>query len=758
VAADPADPWARLDLARALRRQGRAAEGRALVEEMLAASRAGPEALHAAAIFAEEDGRQAEAAALLDRIPARQRTPDMNRLAARAAVAREVGAAAALARAGSPEGRNRLLAIAARPDPGGAAAAAVIRAFGAAGDGAGAEEASRVALAANRSATPSARIAMAGALLEAGQELPAQAVLATLEGEGAGRLSEEERRQVQALQSGAAVRGSDRLNERGDQAAAYDQLRPVLARSPGDAGANLALARLYQGARRPEEAARIAAAVLARDPRNIEARMAVVDAALAAREFGRAEALVAEARALAPSEPRVSLMEARLARATGDGRRALAALERATEQRRAQLGEDRNAPGAALLTAAGPRLAATGTGNPFRPTAGAAPAETAAAPRDPVAAEILREVAAVQEESAPRLALSPSVRSRSGSGGLDRLTEVAGQVEGSVVPPGIGGRLALRATAVTLDAGSLDGDVASRRRLGSNALAGPAGGTAPGDLSASGVGLGLAYKRDWVSADIGTTPLGFRQTNLVGGVEVAPMIGDRLRLRVLGERRAVTDSVLSWAGLRDPGTGRVWGGVTRTGGRAQLEFGSGPVTFYAGGGYSVLEGQGVADNARLEAGAGASYTVFRRPDSELTAGADLVWFAYDKNLRHFTTGHGGYFSPQSYAALNLPVDYRAKSGDLSWHLGATLGFASWREDAAPVFPGDATAQGRLQAAAANDPTLATSHAGKTQSGFVGGLRADAEYPLTPQLRLGAALRYDRAANWNEARGMLYLRY
>jgi hypothetical protein len=227
---------------------------------------------------------------------------------------------------------------------------------------------------------------------------------------------------------------------------------------------------------------------------------------------------------------------------------------------------------------------------------------------------------------------------------------------------------------------------------------------------------------------------------------------------VLGERRSVTDSVLSWAGLRDPVTGRVWGGVTRTGGRAQLEFGSGPVTFYAGGGYAVLKGQGVADNSRLEAGAGASYTVFRRPDSELTAGADLVWFAYDKNLRHFTAGHGGYFSPQSYAALNLPVDYRARTGELSWHLGATLGFASWREDAAPVFPANAAAQARLQAAAASDPTLATSYAGKSQSGFIGGLRADAEYPLTPRLRLGAGLRYDRAANWNEARGALYLRY
>ncbi|GGC26551.1 hypothetical protein GCM10011504_00980 [Siccirubricoccus deserti] len=42
--------------------------------------------------------------------------------------------------------------------------------------------------------------------------------------------------------------------------------------------------------------------------------------------------------------------------------------------------------------------------------------------------------------------------------------------------------------------------------------------------------------------------------------------------------------------------------------------------------------------------------------------------------------------------------------------------------------------------------------------MIGGLRGDIEYPLTPQLRLGGLFRYDRAADWNEARGLVYLRY
>jgi len=42
-----------------------------------------------------------------------------------------------------------------------------------------------------------------------------------------------------------------------------------------------------------------------------------------------------------------------------------------------------------------------------------------------------------------------------------------------------------------------------------------------------------------VAVDAGTTPLGFRTTNVVGGVEVAPLLTDSLRLRVTAERRAV---------------------------------------------------------------------------------------------------------------------------------------------------------------------------------------------------------------------------
>ncbi|MCO6420057.1 tetratricopeptide repeat protein, partial [Siccirubricoccus sp. KC 17139] len=242
-------------------------------------------------------------------VPAAQRTPDMVRLLARARASAEVAQAAEAARGPVGfEGRNRLLAIAARPDPTGTMAAEVVRAFGGLRDRAGAEEAARVALAANRQLQPAGRLAIAAALLEAGRPEAAQSLLAAAA--ASGNLTPEQRRQVASLQSGIAVRAADQANDAGDQAAGFERLRPALQRDPSDPAANLALARLYTGARRPAEAVRVAETVLARDPGNLDARAAVVEAAIGAGDLPRAESALAEGRAMAPQEPRLLLLEA----------------------------------------------------------------------------------------------------------------------------------------------------------------------------------------------------------------------------------------------------------------------------------------------------------------------------------------------------------------------------------------------------------------------------------------------------------------
>ncbi|WP_419899647.1 cellulose biosynthesis protein BcsC [Roseomonas sp. USHLN139] len=833
LAVEPANPWLRLDLARALAAQGQGVEARALVDQP--AETGSAEAVFAAALFASDEGRMLDVVGLLERVPDRLRSADMGRLMRRARLQQQVAAALepdAFGHRG--EAKRRLLSLAARPEPSGETAALVVEALAGLGDAQAATEAAQAALSANRSAPASGRLAIAMALQEAGLDQPASQIAVELAQDG--RLSTDERRQLAGLRAAGSPAPAAVAQRPAPQPAAP---QPV-ATAPQRAEAPRLAFQLYQGARDAREAQRLAEGVLRRDPRNLEARAGAVDAAILLDQWARAEGLLAEARALAPNDPRLSMIEARLARAGGDEARARGALLLAAEQRRGQIGggetyAEAGGEGARRVALAGQGMASQGApiigmpggsypatpeaqaaapqapltyppvapppGSPnyAGPSYGAAPAAPAQptyaqpgyaqpsyaqgrpvatyqapltlppqAANDPLLNQINRELAVVQDENSSRFSPTANFRTRSGDGGFDKLTEYGGGAEVSAALPEVGGRIALRAQVVNIDAGDMDRSASSLSRFGSNALsinngsalsAAQAAAAAPRQTSATGVSLGIGYSQGIFSADIGSTPLGFRNQNVIGGIEVAPQLSDSLRLRMTAERRAVTDTLLSWGGMRDPSTGRSFGGVVRNTGRGQLEYGySADTNFYVAGAYSTMEGDGVRDNSRWEAAAGVSTALYRRESWEVTTGLDMLYQSYDRNLRYFSAGHGGYFSPQSFFAASVPIDYRARSGDFSYRLGASAGIASFREDRAPYFPNDGAAQASLEAQAAANSNVTAFYPGQSQTGFTGGVRADVEYAVTPNLRLGAALRYDRSADWSEARGLLYARY
>jgi thioredoxin-like negative regulator of GroEL len=69
AAADPTDPWPRLELARALLSAGRKLEARQVMVEVTSGANPSNDALRAGALFAAEDGRPNDAAALVGRSP-----------------------------------------------------------------------------------------------------------------------------------------------------------------------------------------------------------------------------------------------------------------------------------------------------------------------------------------------------------------------------------------------------------------------------------------------------------------------------------------------------------------------------------------------------------------------------------------------------------------------------------------------------------------------------------------------------------------
>jgi len=746
MAMAPDDPWTRLDLARVLQRQGLTAEARALVED-LAASAGTPDANYAAALLAQEGGRVADADAFLARIPSGQRSPDMVRLAVRIRTTREISAAAMQLSTSNPESRMPLLQIAARPDPSGTTAAAVVAAFGLAGDQQGAIEAARAGQAANRLAGAGARIAIAGALLGAGADAEAQGIADPLRADP--RLTGQQRTDLANLSTGIAIRASDRLNEAGDQAQAFERLRPALAADPQGVDAQLALARLYQTAKRPAEAQKIAEAVLARDPRNFDARRGAVEAAIAAGDLPHARALISDARLSTPDDSRVLQLQAQVAQAAGNDDQARALLQRATELRRIELAATGNVSGTTLTAPD------AGLRNPFA-DAGTV-AATAAASTDAQTRDIATALAQAQETTASTASAGIGLRTRTGTAGLDKLTELSAPMDASISAGSLGGRFTASVTPELIDSGQISsGDTASLLRFGSNAANNTTANSGQGSIA--GLGLGVKYDRDDVlKVDVGTSPLGFRTTNILGGLEFAPQLTSNLKLRITADRRSVTDSELSWSGERDPVSGTVWGGVVRSGGRAQLETPLGPGYAYLGAGYHTFTGIHVESNSSVEGGAGASYPVLHGPDGTLSTGVDLVYLAYANNQRGFTVGQGGYFSPQSYTAVNVPIDYRGKIGDFDYHVGVTAGYARFNEANSPLFPLDPQLQSAAEAAAALNPDVPTTNQGQNQSGFIGSVRLGLDYAITSNVMLSSDFSFDKAAEWQETRFIIKLR-
>ena len=380
--------------------------------------------------------------------------------------------------------------------------------------------------------------------------------------------------------------------------------------------------------------------------------------------------------------------------------------------------------------------------------------------------DIDRNIAALRDTVAPSVQAGPSIRARSGTSGLDKLAEFTVPMEAEFSPGG-SGRLKLAVAPTQLMAGPITSNRANLPRFGSAALAlGPGTNTAglafPAQ-SAQGVGLDAALTFPSLRADLGTTPAGFRTENAIGGLEYAPQLGDNLRLRLQAERRAVNDSLLSYGGALDPRTGLKWGGETRDRAHGNLEFSAGPADLYLGGGAASIRGTHVATNSEYEFGGGGSVPVFRATGQELRVGLDLVHLGYARNLRYFTLGQGGYFSPQSYTTAQIPLTWRETvDEDLSYELGASVGYQTYRERASQLYPADPGLQFALIAQQANPatavPGLQTSYAGQSRSGFAGSGHATVDYRIAPNLHIGGKLNVQHAGNYDEASGQLYARY
>jgi len=171
--------------------------------------------------------------------------------------------------------------------------------------------------------------------------------------------------------------------------------------------------------------------------------------------------------------------------------------------------------------------------------------------------------------------------------------------------------------------------------------------------------------------------------------------------------------------------------------------------FYGSFGYQYLTGTNVASNTRFDGNAGAYWKIMSRSYGALTIGANVFGMGYSKNLRYFTYGQGGYFSPQEYLLLNAPVRWVGRyKRNFEYSITASLGSQQFHEDASPFFPTDPALQGKS----------GPYYPGQSVSGANYNVEFRGSYHLPGNWYLSAYMNMNNALDYNQQIFGFSLRY
>lgn len=271
--------------------------------------------------------------------------------------------------------------------------------------------------------------------------------------------------------------------------------------------------------------------------------------------------------------------------------------------------------------------------------------------------------------------------------------------------------------------------------------------TSPGRLpiteAADGLALGVGWEANHWRADIGTTPLGFRSSTLVGGIALRGSMADTFAWRLALSRRPETSATLAYGGMQAPSqaashANQKWGGVVATGLKLGLSKDEGKQLGYWGNAqYHQLTGESVEDNSRLALQGGLYWRLINEEARNLRVGTNLMYMHYEKNLNERSFGLGDYFSPQRFIGLSIPVRLFGRlDNNWSYLLAGTITQSSKEED----------------------PLYGLSRGGNSGSGFAYWLEAAIEKRLGKRWYVGLAADIRRSDFYDPNHVQLYVKY
>jgi hypothetical protein len=294
--------------------------------------------------------------------------------------------------------------------------------------------------------------------------------------------------------------------------------------------------------------------------------------------------------------------------------------------------------------------------------------------------------------------------------------------------------------------------------FGTLLLCQPNCGITSADQLEKGVVLAAGYEHGPWRLDVGSTPIGFPVVNVVGGVAYRGELGP-VSYTLEASRRAVASSLLSYAGTRDPNTGRTWGGVVASGARVNVSRDSGG-DYGAWGlaGLYRLSGRDVQDNDKGEVMAGIYRRLINESDRLLTIGATGMYWHHTKNAGEFTLGHGGYYSPGNYQSLGLPLVYGWRTPVYSVSLRAAVSVSWSKSRDAPFYPTDPALQAQAEAIAPVTFVSPFYSGGNDGRSYGRSFAAAGERQIAPGAFLGGRIDVERSTNYTPSRFLLYLRF
>lgn len=277
-----------------------------------------------------------------------------------------------------------------------------------------------------------------------------------------------------------------------------------------------------------------------------------------------------------------------------------------------------------------------------------------------------------------------------------------------------------------------------------------------GSQTADGSVLALGWQGSRWAFDLGTTQ-GYAINNWLGGATVNGDLG-QVGWSLTASRRPMSNSLLSFAGARDPRTAVRWGGVTANGATLGLSWDQGGDNgVWASLGHHWLYGENVADNQRTRAMAGWYHRVVEKADERVRVGLTLMHWRHDKDLGGYSLGQGGYYSPQRYTSVGVPVSYAWRNYDWSVLLEGSVSWSQAHSGRSRLYP-DAHVNRKVLAQYDVGSNIDAMNDASDSSGLGYRLRGLFERRLSDHWVLGAGFDWQHSDDYAPSHGMLYLRY